>query len=352
MEVRRRTRPVPPPSAPRGDTITIPKRRRGGQSPAAVERFAREVAEFCAQLERIASTLEFKVSARGWCYLLEEHGLSKGDFDAAQTLINACRKDGLLPVDFVAVDQSRAFEGQEVIWGDDADGAFDNIIEEAMDAHAGYTPHSFWDDKDVYVQAAVEKVDLKGIFGPVFERFHIPYANFKGWSDLNIRVDRMRRFQEWEARGKRCVLLYCGDHDPGGLHISGFLRSNMEALTDAVGWSPDHLEINRFGLNADFIEEHGLTWIDGLETSSGEDLGDPTHARHGDVHVQDYIARFGERKVEANALVTRIDAGRELCLRAILEYLDDDDPDAYEREVEAWRQAVRALVVERLGDGS
>ena len=88
---------------------------------------------------------------------------------------------------------------------------------------------------------------------------HIPFANAKGWGDLNVRADMMRRFQEWEDQGKGCVLLYCGDHDPGGLHISGFLRSNMADLADAVGWSPDHLEINRFGLNYDFIQEQGLT---------------------------------------------------------------------------------------------
>ena len=333
-------------------TITIPKRRVGNQSRAAIERFDREVAEFCAALEQIDSTLEFKVSTRGWCYILEEHGLNKGDFDAAQTAINERRKDGRLPVDFVLMDDARAFEGQETIWGDDAEGAASDIVEGIGEAHLGYTPHSFWDDKDVYIQAVVEKIDLKGIFGPVFKRFRIPYANAKGWGDLNIRADMMHRFQEWEDKGKRCVLLYCGDHDPGGLQISEFLRSNMEDLAGPVGWSPDDLVIDRFGLNEDFIEEQNLTWIDNLETSSGRHLDSPTHPHHQNAYVQDYIERFGVRKVEANALVTRIEPGRELCLQAILGYLSDDDPDTYERQLRTWRQTVRALVVERLGDGS
>jgi hypothetical protein len=37
----------------------------------------------------------------------------------------------------------------------------------------------------------------------------------------------MRRFAHWESQGAQCVLLYCGDHDPGGLNISGFIKSNM-----------------------------------------------------------------------------------------------------------------------------
>ena len=295
--------------------ITIPKRRSGRQSPAAIEQYDRDLAEFCAALKQIDSTLEFKVSSRGWCYVLEEYGLNKGDFDAAQNLINDCRKDGRLPIDFVLVDQSRAFDGQEAIWGHSAESAARNIVDEIEDAHLSYTPHSFWDDKDVYIQAVVEKVDLKGIFRPVFNRFCIPFANAKGWGDLGIRADMMHRFQEWEDEGKECVLLYFGDHDPGGLQISEFLRSNMEDLADAVGWSPEDLTIDRFGLNEDFIEEHGLTWIDNLETSSRRHLDDPQHLDHHKPYVQDYIEQFGVRKVEANALVTRIDAGANSAFR-------------------------------------
>ncbi len=219
--------------------ITIPKRRHGRQSPAAIERYNRELAEFCTALKQIDSPLEFKVSSRGWCYLLEESGLNKGDFDSAQGLINDCRKDGHLPIDFVIVDNARAFDGQEIIWHDDAETAARDIVEEIGAAHLRYTPHSFWDDKDFYIQALVEKIDLKGIFKPVFNRFCIPYANAKGWSDINGRADMMRRFKEWEAKGKKCVLLYCGDHDPGGLQISRFLQSNMaEAVDNEVARRP------------------------------------------------------------------------------------------------------------------
>jgi hypothetical protein len=48
-------------------------------------------------------------------------------------------------------------------------------------------------------------------------------------------------------RRKRCVLLYCGDHDPGGLHLSDHLRSNFGDLSGAVGWGPENLIIERFG---------------------------------------------------------------------------------------------------------
>ena len=68
-----------------------------------------------------------------------------------------------------------------------------------------------------------------------------------------------------------------------------------------------NLVITRFGLNADFIDANDLTWIDNLETSSGGQLDDPDHNDHNKDYVQDYIAEFGVRKCEANALVVEPD---------------------------------------------
>ena len=114
----------------------------------------------------------------------------------------------------------------------------------------------------------------------------------------------MRRFAQHEAEGRRCVLLLCNDHDPGGLLISDTVQAeNLEDLSGAVGRSPDNLVVIRFGLNANFINRHRLTWIDDLETSSGRQLDDRTHVDHDKRHVQNYITEYGIRKCEANALV-------------------------------------------------
>src|SRR5262249_30706788 len=149
----------------------------------------------------------------------------------------------------------------------------------------------------------VEKLDLRNLFETVCREFYVPLTNFKGWSDLNSRAAMMKRFAAHEAAGRTCVLLTCCDHDPGGLQITGTMRKNLWDLADVVGWFPDNLVITRFGLNADFIDRHGLTWIDNLVTSSGQRLDDPGHNDHNKPYVQDYIARFGVRKCEANALV-------------------------------------------------
>lgn len=324
--------------------ITIPRRRRGRQTPKNEAVYQGQLRAMVDMILQIQSRLDFSVSSRGWCYILEsEAGLSKGDFDQAQGLINDCRKAGLLPLDICATDSTRAFENLEYIDDESPEEYIQRAQAAVLAILNSYTPTSFWDAQPAYLQLVVEKIDLKNLFLPVCREFAIPVANARGWSDLHLRADMMRRFAEHEAAGRRCVLLYCGDHDPAGLLISERLRANMEELVPAVGWKPDRLEIDRFGLNADFIRKHGLSWIENLETGGGRNLADPRHPDHRQAYVQTYIERFGARKCEANSLVTQPDAGRALCRSAILRYLGETAPEEYSRELHRHRTAILAM---------
>jgi hypothetical protein len=310
----------------------LPKRLRGRQSAAAELKYREQVAAFCRLILQIKSSMDFDVGSRGWCYILERHGLRKGDFNDAQKLITACRKSGELPLDICAEDASRATVGLEQLDHAHIDDEVESWIDHLRNhAHETYTPISFWNDLDVYVEVAVEKLDLRNLFGPVCDEFHVPITNFKGWSDLNSRAAVMRRFAKHEAAGRQCVLLLCGDHDPGGLHITEKMRKNLEDLSGAVGWTPENLVINR----------HRLTWIDNLETSSGEQLDDPGHNDHDKAYVQSYIAEFGVRKCEANSLVVEPDVGRELARAAILEHVSADAVERYQRKLDRVRKRLR-----------
>jgi hypothetical protein len=276
-------------------------------------------------------------------YILENHGLGKGDFTAAQKLITDCRKSGALPLEICDEDFARETIGLEQINSNDVDEEVDSWLYHLRnEAHRNYTPVSFWDDLDVYVEVAVEKLDLRNLFEPVCREFCVPITNFKGWSDLNSRAAMMRRFQEHEEAGRECVLLVCGDHDPGGLLITNTLRKNFEDLERAVDWSPANLVISRFGLNADFVEANRLSWIDNLETSSGGHLDDPRHADHRKPYVQDYIRKFGVRKCEANALVVAPQAGRQLCRNSILQYIPSRAVRAYRAKLGSLRKQLRS----------
>jgi hypothetical protein len=190
--------------------------------------------------------MDFTVGSRGWCYILERHGLLKGDFDEAEKLISACRKSGELPLDICSEDMTRGTVNLERINPNDVEERVKSWIGHVRDyAHLQYTPISFWDDQDYYIEVAVEKLDLRNLFEAPCRDLYVPVTSFKGWSDINSRAAMMRRFKKhWEA-GRHCYLLLCGDHDPGGLHITETMRKNLYDLYNAyseaegpIDWEP------------------------------------------------------------------------------------------------------------------
>ncbi len=337
--------------------IVLPKRLRGYQTAEATRAYEEKRAAFAAALMQIDCTVDIEVSSRGWCYLLEEHGLSKGDFDDAQKLINECRKCGLLPIDFCKEDAARSFSDTYTeAHGESAQEYARAQLDIAREFCGTYMPVAWTDGLKHEVACLVEKIDLYTLFKPTCDRYRVPIGNARGWADINQRVWLMRRFQSAEREGRIPVLIYCGDHDPSGLQISDVLLGGLAALTGVrtreqgvIDWSPDHLIIDRFGLNYDFIQRHRLTWIDGLATSRKSklskkplDLGDPDHPHHNAEYVQSYIDRFGRRKCEANALVTRPQAARDLIQKTIRKYIPADWPERFEVATAAGRAAARA----------
>lgn len=328
--------------------VTIPDNPGRGRPPKSYFQKRRQFAE---DLKKINKGLDFKASARGWAYLLEDIGeISKGQFDYVERLINKCREKGELPIDFVARDEAREF------------GCVENLI---WDSHRHYVTSlghhllegdwydiSFWKTQDYYLQLLVEKIDLKNLFKPICEKYNIPVATSKGWSPKLQRVHMIKRFHEWLQNGKQPVLLYCGDFDPVGMLISDKLVDNLEdlkkcdfgeiPLTDHdVEEVADSIIIDRFGLDYSFIQKEGLTWIENLETGSGKNLADPSHEDHDKDYVQNWLKKYGAKKVEANALVTRPKKGRDLLQSTIEKYLGKDPEKKYEKNLEMERNKVK-----------
>lgn len=157
------------------------------------------------------------------------------------------------------------------------------------------------------------------------------------------RAEYARRYAEAERMGLKCVLLYCGDHDPDGLRISDTLRKNLADLQDVVwtdgteGYDPTDLIIDRFGLQYDFIQRNNLTWIDNLITGSGKDLADPKHPNFSLPYLVHYKQEIGIRKCEANSIVVIPEKARALMEEAILNYLGEGADERFNRKVELIR---------------
>ena len=329
--------------------LSLPVRNRGRQSVEAQARYYADLERFCANLVAIRRTLSVTPESRSWCYILEGYGLDKGDFSKAQKVIGEARKNGLLPVDIVASDERRATIGN---WADSdyrtPDEYAREIAESFRSAHWFYEPYSPHDYQNTYVEVVVEKGDIARLFEKVTKEYFVPVTPMRGWADINSRFDLINRLKR--HADKFLVILCCTDLDPGGLRISDFLRENLQALEGATGWRPDDVKIVRFGLDAEFVEANRLTWIDNLETSSGGRLDDRRHPDHLKDYVQEYLSRFGARKVELNALMAHQEAAYDLVRRAIDPYVDQGGISEYKADVRAAREEVRSLLPSAVQD--
>jgi len=306
--------------------------------------------EFADKIMILQNQVGFKQSARGWCYQLEsERLINKNQFDKVESWINKCRKRGVLPIDFLQ-EEGRQFSGVEDPTEETPMEHMRGWVEAVLHTEDYYTP-DWWKGEKFYIQMLVEKIDLKTLFSPVCEKYHIPIATSKGWSSMLQRATYARRFKEAEDQGLRPVLLYCGDHDPDGLRISEFIRSNLADLSEiewedyTSGYDPEGLEIVRFGLNSDFIEKHNLTWIDNLITGGKKhlDLSDKSHRNHYMDYVQNYLKTYGVKKCEANAIVPMPKIARELVEGTIIDFLGVDAVKRFDKKTNAIRRKVKAF---------
>jgi len=303
-----------------------------------------EMREFADEMKELDNHIGMRVSARGWCYIMEGFNLiTKAQFDVVENLINGCRRNGMLPIDFVAQEEARRFSGVETPDTVSPGMYIRSDLEFALNAGNYYTP-DWWQGEQYYIQMLVEKIDLKTLFEPECREFHIPIATGSGWQSMYQRAEYGRRFREAEAIGLKCVLLYCGDLDPDGGRIITKLRGNLEGVSNSnwtdgtCGYDPKNLIIDPFGLKYDFITANKLTWIDNLITSSGGYIAEMVNGKivqgktkdgkpHPNFHLsyaQSYLKKYGVRKCEANALIIIPDESKALCRQAIEGYLGDD----------------------------
>lgn len=291
-------------------------------------------------IERMSTETGYRFGPRGWAYYAEGLGLiTKGEFDRFEKLLTDMRKDGELDPDVIEPDASRMatdvfdFDAAEATPEEHAQYAVNEISERLHDWSGAFHEGGYWDRLDYYVEMIVEKKDLVQIFRSTADRYNVRITNGKGDTDIHTRLAMLKRFRDHTLDGRRCVLLAIGDHDPKGLHIVEGLERTVMSCGNLKGldWSYPEFEVVNIGLTAAQIEALDLMKIGNLETGGGRDLSDPLHPDHFKPYVQDYIARFGVWKCEANALVGKPAQARELLEEAINRFI----PASHPRDVAA-----------------
>ncbi|MBA7494955.1 hypothetical protein ES702_05533 [subsurface metagenome] len=342
--------------------IKLPKQKKGRKTVKEQNIYELELKDFANKLKElqyiIAGTRYIKdkdkISARGWCYLLEGFGaITKDQFDKSFKLINFCRKEGYLPIDFVAQDSSREFFNVESLT-EEYTKPLDYLVSYLMwvkKCDKSKKDVAFWESQKYYIQVMVEKLDVRNLFIDVCEKYHIPISNAKGWSDMLSRNDMIIRFKQAEGIGLIPVLLYYGDFDPAGIKIAETLRKNIMDLEKATKWTPKNLIIDHFGLTIDFINDNGILWIDNLITGGKRNLGllyEQYKCGKKGVKLYDYeinyIEKYGVRKCEANAILPFREVAIKQCEAVIIKYLGDNPFEVYDKKVKRIQKEITKLM--------
>lgn len=142
---------------------------------------------------------------------------------------------------------------------------------------------NLWRDQPVYVEVWVEKDAIVGVVQRPCSAFRVPFFSCRGYSSVTGMYEAGVRLREKLEEGKRCVIIYAGDHDPSGLDIA---RDNDDRLNMFAG-SVAGVEIKRVALTVEQINKYKPP---------------PNPAKETDSRAYDYINQFGRSSWELDAL--------------------------------------------------
>lgn len=310
-------------------------------------------------IELMSRETGYRFGPRGWAYYAEGLGLiTKGEFARFEKLLTDMRKDGDLDPEVIEPDASRMatevvdFDASRDTPEELAQYAIDEISDRLRSWADIFHETGYWDDLDYYVEMIVEKKDLVQIFRSTADHYNVRITNGKGDTDIHTRLAMLKRFRDHANNGRRCILLAIGDHDPKGLHIVDGLHRTIMSCSNLKGldWYDPEFEVVPVGLTEEQINALDLMKIGNLETGGGRDLSDPRHPDHFKPYVQDYIARFGVWKCEANALVGNPAKAKILLESAINRFIPITHPEDIRAKNEPGKEAVRGEISRLIQD--
>jgi len=154
-----------------------------------------------------------------------------------------------------------------------------------------------WEDQPAHVEVMVEKDAMAPTIRPICSRLSVGFSANKGYSSLSHFYRVGQRIRERIDAGKRCVILYLGDHDPSGLDMSRDVEDRIRLFAsedeDYGGYPPSEgeFEVKRLALNMPQVEAYNPP---------------PNPARVTDSRFRKYQMEFGDESWELDALAPSV----------------------------------------------
>lgn len=203
--------------------------------------------------------------------------------------------------------------------------AWDDPGEIIRSAAFGYA-EDWWDSQDYRPEVWIEKDALVGVIEPVCNRYRVPFFACRGYSSQSEQWRAGKRLEDYAQRGQTPIILHLGDHDPSGLDMT---RDNIDRLTM---FAQDDVEVRRLALNIDQVRRHRPP---------------PNPAKETDSRASSYIAQFGSKSWELDALDPTVIS--RLIREALDDLIDEDRWEAAKTQEEA-RRAVLTAAADRWED--
>lgn len=248
--------------------------------------------------------LNHPASVRAACYHLFIKKLisamSTGNTSAVSKLLTWAREQGLLPWEHV-VDETREAETIASWTNPEA------IIRSAVNQYR----KNYWQDQPRWIEVWSEKGTVRGTLAPVLKEYGLTFRVMHGYASATALHGIAAETTESD---KPLTILYCGDWDPSGLHMSEIdLPRRLERYDGEA-------TIKRIALTAGDVSA-------GTELPSFE-----VESKHKDPRYKWFTERYGRRCWELDALAPIVLRNRvEAEIRALL----DHDAWNHAKEIEA-----------------
>lgn len=246
-------------------------------------------------------------SVRAVCYRLFSinmiESMSKGETNRVSTQLTWAREQGIIPWSWI-VDETRDAEIGWVGW--------ENPEAFRRNTLATYR-RDRWTYQAKHIEIWSEKGTVRGTVEPVLQEFGIGFRVMHGYASTTAIYQAAMESRQTD---KDELVLYVGDHDPSGLHMSEVdLPSRLAEYGAEIG-------LTRVALTQDDVLHAGLPSF-------------ATETKRGDPRWRWYRDHYGERCYEVDALSPAI--LRDRLAEAI----------RMEIEPEAWERCARGEAAEQ-----
>lgn len=181
--------------------------------------------------------------------------------------------------------------------------------------HSGIS-FDYWERQPYYVEVWVEKDALGNVINKACSPWGVPHMACKGFMSASENWLAAQRFANARDKGKECLLIHLGDHDPSGIDMT---RDNDDRIAEFM-WG-EGINVKRVALNIDQVRRYSPP---------------PNPAKTTDSRAKQYIRKFGNESWELDALPPSVI--EQLITENIKELIDWTEWDNTANEEEKVRQ--------------